>query len=168
MSDDDATDAADAADANADPAADADADADANPAGDATEADAEGGGEEASRHHVTVDSDELPRLPTDDEGFGGPDDPSDEQPMLVSTPSDEAAALPPGDEAPSELQQAYECLELRTPIDEFLAFAEARRETMVRLGEAERSELAGEALETGLRALREVMGAVAAPRKEAQ
>lgn len=60
----------------------------------------------------------------------------------------------------SELQLAYECLEIHTPIQEFQTYANARLETLIRLGETERAEITSQALELGLGALRRVMGAV--------
>lgn len=95
--------------------------------------------------------------------FGGPDDDSAEHPMLIADESDEArplAASPAAEPAaaPSELRGAYECLELRTPLAELEAFARARVDALVRVGDAERAERTQGALRLGLRALREVMG----------
>ena len=137
----------------------------------------------ASRHHVSVDSDQgilddtlaavpeptlempdpAPEGEEETDALGGPDDPSDEQPVLVvdatlPSGSGEVPALEP--EPPSELQSAYDCLEIRTPIEELQTFTRARLETLVRLGEAERAERTKAALALGLSALREVMGAV--------
>lgn len=60
---------------------------------------------------------------------------------------------------PSDLAQAYDCLRIRTPLEEFETFARARLETLVKLGEAERAQMTAAALETGKGALRHVMGA---------
>ena len=96
-------------------------------------------------------------------GFGGPEDASDDQPMLLVAPAAPAPPFSPGG-LPSadagELQEAYECLQIRTPIQEFEAYARARCETLVRLGDKERAELAAAALRLGQNALRGVMGAV--------
>ena len=85
-------------------------------------------------------------------------DPAPETPAAAGGGSahDEAA---PNAEL-SELQLAYECLEIRTPIQEFQTYANARLETLVRLGEADRAEVTSQALELGMAALRQVMGAV--------
>lgn len=58
-----------------------------------------------------------------------------------------------------ELADAYDCLQIRTPLEEFETFSRARLETLVKLGEAERAQLCSAALETGANALRHVMGA---------
>lgn len=134
------------------------------------------------RHHVSVDSDsgileetltavpeptmEMPDPAPEDEeaALGGPDDASDEQPVLVvdaTLPTSGSGEVPALEaEPPTELQSAYDCLEIRTPIEELQTFTRARLETLVRLGEAERAERTQAALALGLRALREVMGAV--------
>lgn len=78
------------------------------------------------------------------------DDESDEHPILVDS------SVP----KTSELQQAYECLEIKTPIQEFHTYAGARLEALVRLGEPERAEVTSKALELGMQALRQVMGAL--------
>lgn len=139
---------------------------DIEPASDAPEDD----DLEELRHHVSADSDEGSVLPVgvpepalempdpapegESDFFGGPPDAS---PTLIagSVGSDDSAPV-----AASELQQAYDCLEIRTPIEEFRTFAKARLETLVRLGEADRAEVTSAALDLGLSALREVMGAV--------
>jgi hypothetical protein len=153
-------------------------------------------GDDDLRHHVSVDSDEdrvvktAPSVPEptlempdpapegEDKAettpplgdFGGPDDASDEQPMLVvdatlpASVSDLGSVLTEPEPPPTELQSAYDCLEIRTPIEELKTFARARLETLVRLGDADRAEVCKAALEEGLSALRDVMGSV---RKEA-
>ncbi len=78
------------------------------------------------------------------------DDESDEHPILVNASSPHT----------SELQQAYECLAIRTPIQEFHTYAGARLEALVRLGEPDRAEITSRALELGMQALRQAMGAV--------
>ena len=109
----------------------------------------------------------------DSEDFGGPDDASEEQPMLVVGPSDEVKALP---EAPPEdgsdegsalahkrdtpLRGAYEYLEIRTPIAEFESYSRARTEALVRLGDSKEAEVAALAMNLGTEALRRVMGAI--------
>lgn len=140
---------------------------DIEPASDAPEDD----GLDVLRHHVPVDSDEAltpaevpqPRLempdpaPEGEEAVGSPEDATAEPPAVV------AAAPDAGDSAAepkSELQQAYDCLQIRTPIQELQTFAAARLETLVRLGDADRAEATAAALELSLNALREVMGAV--------
>lgn len=108
----------------------------------------------------------------------------DEPIIYRSGDSDEGAALswdaPPGEQgsAPgedeiaspvrrSELQDAYDCLGIRTPLEELTAFAKGRLEALVRAGEPERAQLAREAQELGLEALRRVMsGAAGSGQKE--
>ena len=105
------------------------------------------------------------------EDFGGPEDGSEEQPMLVVSPSDEAASLP--DESDSDasdevstrpretpLRGAYEYLEIRTPIAEFESYARARTEALVRLGDSKDAEIAALAMNLGTEALKRVMGAL--------
>ena len=59
-----------------------------------------------------------------------------------------------------KLQQAYDCLQIKTPIEEFHTYAGSRLEALVRLGEPDRAEVTSRALELGIQALRQVMGAV--------
>ncbi|MBL4845779.1 MAG: hypothetical protein JKY65_09650 [Planctomycetes bacterium] len=113
-------------------------------------------------------------LAEDERGdFGGPDDGSEEQPMLVVGPSDEAQSLPdePIDDGSDEvaalefsrdtpLRGAYEYLEIRTPIAEFESYARARTEALVRLGDSREAEIAALAMSLGTSALRRVMGAI--------
>ncbi|RMG16478.1 MAG: hypothetical protein D6731_06015 [Planctomycetota bacterium] len=100
-----------------------------------------------------------------EDGRGG-GDPADSAKLRPS----EGEGTPEGEGAPegerSELQGAYDCLEIRTPLEELRAFASARIEALVRLGDAERAERTATALEVGLQALREVMGAVTRPREQ--
>ena len=77
------------------------------------------------------------------------DDDSDEHPIVPD------ASVP----ITSRLQQAFECLQIKTPIEEFQTYAGSRLEAMVRLGEPERAEVTSRALELGVKALRQVMGA---------
>ena len=92
------------------------------------------------------------------------DDDSDEiaSPMVVLNSdegriadADGGAAGPSG----SALQSAFDCLEIRVPTDELREFGEKRIQTLVRLNEAEKAGLVQAALEEGLRAIRQVMGA---------
>ena len=128
---------------------------------------------------MIFDSVDIPPPPAEDseledsEDFGGPDDASEEQPMLVVGPSDEVKALP---EAPPEdgsdegsalahkrdtpLRGAYEYLEIRTPIAEFESYSRARTEALVRLGDSKEAEVAALAMNLGTEALRRVMGAI--------
>lgn len=98
----------------------------------------------------------------DDEGegtivFGSPSDDSGEHPIVVDAST---SAEPRIEREPSELEQAYECLEIRTPAQEFEAYSRARLETLVRLGETDKAEVTAAALALGLRALRGVMGSL--------
>lgn len=89
------------------------------------------------------------------------DDDEGESPMVVLN-SDEGriADGDDGDEdAPSTLQGAFDCLEIRVPVDELRAFGEKRIQTLVRLNETEKAGLVQAALEEGVRAIRQVMGA---------
>lgn len=102
------------------------------------------------------------------EDFGGPEDASEEQPLMVVSPSDEAESLPESDasdEAPvrpreTPLRGAYEYLQIRTPIAEFESYARARTEALVRLGDSKDAEIAALAMNLGTEALKRVMGAV--------
>lgn len=58
----------------------------------------------------------------------------------------------------SALQSAFDCLEIRVPIDELREFGEKRIQTLVRLNETEKAGLVQAALEEGIRAIRQVMG----------
>jgi len=55
-------------------------------------------------------------------------------------------------------REAYEVLEIRTPLEEFDAYARARAATLSHLGDAEKADLAMRALELGRRALMRVTG----------
>jgi len=99
--------------------------------------------------------------------------PDDSDPAAAALARGEGPADRPdtqrlGDDEPgdSELRDAYDCLRIRTPLQEFETYAKARLETLVRLGEGERAGLTSEALELGLEALKQVMGA-APPTREA-
>lgn len=72
----------------------------------------------------------------------------------------------PTEEERSELSDAYDCLGIRTPLEELAGFARARLDALVRAGEPERAELtrAGEAI--AREALRHVMSA--GPKEAAQ
>ena len=98
---------------------------------------------------ATFDASELsvPPVPSTTR-FGNPSDASDEQPVLVA---EEAGP-------PSELQQAYECLEIRTPVQEFESYVRARLEAMIRLGRESEAQATSASLELGLDALRRAMG----------
>lgn len=100
-----------------------------------------------------LDDSELGPAPS----FGGPADASDEHPMLLVGPE---ASAEEGEV--SELQQAYECLEIRTPVQEYETYARARLETLIRMGETEQAEITEAALKLGLDALRGAMGALPA------
>jgi hypothetical protein len=122
--------------------------------------------------NAVFDISELQTPPPPPEGFGGPEDASEEQPMLVVSQSDEAVSLPvdsttddPSDEIstrPREtpLRGAYEYLEIRTPIAEFESYARARTEALVRLGDSKDAEIAALAMNLGTEALKRVMGAI--------
>lgn len=94
-------------------------------------------------------------------------DDDDEEAPVVLDPSDEVSRLEGDDgddeDGGRELEQAYECLEIRTPIEEFETYARARVDTLVRLNQAERADRAQRALELGVETLRQVMGS--APRE---
>ena len=64
------------------------------------------------------------------------------------------------------LKEAYDCHEIRTPVEEFEAYNRARLDALVRLGAAERAEITAAALELGTDVLRRTMGAVPARKKE--
>jgi hypothetical protein len=55
-------------------------------------------------------------------------------------------------------RRAFEVLEIRTPLEEFEAYVRARIDTLSRLGEPDKANLAAEALELGRRALARVTG----------
>jgi len=148
------------------------------PGGEEGEASLEDESDEAD--NAVFDISELqpapPREDSEDsaEDFGGPEDASEEQPLLVVSQSDEAASLPdesagsdpdPSDEVatrPREtpLRGAYEYLEIRTPIAEFESYARARTEALVRLGDSQDAEIAALAMNLGTEALKRVMGAL--------
>jgi hypothetical protein len=95
------------------------------------------------------------------------DDPEDQHVVFMSSedegeevvgPRFQTQKLDPAERPDGELADAYDCLSIRTPLEEFQTYARARLETLVKLGEAERAQLASEALEAGLGALRHVMG----------
>lgn len=124
---------------------------------------------------------QLPE-PADDDAAGTSDEPiiyrsgeSDEGPALgwePGTNGDRPGADHGQDEivAPtrrSELQDAYDCLGIRTPLEELEAFARGRLEALVRAGEPERAQLAREAQELGLEALRRVMSGAAGQKEGA-
>lgn len=60
----------------------------------------------------------------------------------------------------SELPEgrAHECLEIRTPLEEFETYVRARIDTLNRLGERERAEVTVAALELGKRRLARITG----------
>ena len=68
--------------------------------------------------------------------------------------------MPSDQDLSPDRESAYECLEIRMPIHEFESFARARLETLLRLGERERADVAAAALKLGQGALRQVMGTV--------
>jgi hypothetical protein len=55
-------------------------------------------------------------------------------------------------------KRAYEVLEIRTPLEEFETYVRARIDTLSRLGDTDKANLASEALELGRRALARVTG----------
>jgi len=96
--------------------------------------------------------------------FGGPEDESSEQPILLAAESDEREGLGAGSESgsseQSKLAEAYEYLDIRTPLAEFESYTRARLEAQVRVGETEEAEVTAAALKLGLDALRRVMGSL--------
>lgn len=96
--------------------------------------------------------------------FGGPEDESSEQPILLAAESDEREGLGAGSESgsseQSRLAEAYEYLDIRTPLAEFESYTRARLEAQVRVGETEEAEVTAAALKLGLDALRRVMGSL--------
>ena len=94
--------------------------------------------------------------------FGGPEDESSEQPILLAAESDEREPLDPGSSSSeqSRLAEAYEYLDIRTPLAEFESYTRARLEAQVRVGETEEAEVTAAALKLGLDALRRVMGSL--------
>lgn len=98
--------------------------------------------------------DDLPAFEGD-----GPDDPAAAASDFVVLSDEEEAAVEGGGEGPElDPRRAYEVLEIRTPLEEFDAYARARIETLARLGEAERAEITAAALELGRRAIARVTG----------
>jgi len=84
-------------------------------------------------------------------------------------PSDIAAIENDSDEPISpetelDPRRAYEVLEIRTPLEEFDAYVQARIDTLLKLGDNPRAELTSKALELGRRAIGRVTG-VAMPEK---
>src|SRR5207249_4305946 len=71
-----------------------------------------------------------------------------------------------GAEAALDPRRAYEILEIRTPLEEFEAYVRARIDTLSRLGDSGKAELAAEALELGRRALARVTGMTLPPAPE--
>ena len=63
-------------------------------------------------------------------------------------------------------RRAYEVLEIRTPLEEFEGYVRARIDTLSRLGETEKAELAAKALEVGRRALARVTGVAPATQEK--
>jgi len=94
--------------------------------------------------------------------FGGPEDESSEQPILLAAESDEREGLGEGSGSSeqSRLAEAYEYLDIRTPLAEFESYTRARLEAQVRVGETEEAEVTAAALKLGLDALRRVMGSL--------
>lgn len=96
---------------------------------------------------------------------GSDDDAGDRESPMVVFNSDEGriADVRDDDEAErpsgSALQSAFDCLEIRVPVDELRSFGEKRIQTLVRLNETEKAGLVQAALEEGVRAIRQVMGA---------
>jgi hypothetical protein len=60
-------------------------------------------------------------------------------------------------------RRAYEVLEIRTPLEEFESYVRARIDTLSRLGETDKAQLATQALELGRRALARVTGTATTP-----
>lgn len=54
--------------------------------------------------------------------------------------------------------RAHECLEIRTPVEEFDTYVRARIDTLTRLGEKDRVDLTIQALELGKRRLARITG----------
>jgi hypothetical protein len=54
--------------------------------------------------------------------------------------------------------RAHECLEIRTPVEEFETYVRARIDTLTRLGEQDRVEITIQALELGKRKLARITG----------
>ncbi len=86
-------------------------------------------------------------------------------PFRNVAPGDETALHDPGgpDEdgatAPDlDPRRAFEVLEIRTPLEEFESYVRARIDTLSRLGESGKADLAAQALELGRRALSRVTG----------
>lgn len=81
---------------------------------------------------------------------------------LLSVENDDGAPA----EAPAKAAspgRAHECLEIRTPIEEFETYVRARIDTLTRLGEQERVEITIAALELGKRKLARITGTPKAP-----
>lgn len=82
-------------------------------------------------------------------------------------PIETAAGEPNEDGAPAlDPRRAYEVLEIRTPLEEFESYVRARIDTLSRLGETDKAELAAKALEVGRRALSRVTGTAAPAAQE--
>jgi hypothetical protein len=97
------------------------------------------------------------------------EDASRRAPAAKDVPSDVAAIVDDENSSEGELdpRRAYEVLEIRTPFEEFDAYVRARIDTLSRLGEADKAELAAQALELGRRALARVTGTTLAAEPKA-
>jgi hypothetical protein len=107
--------------------------------------------------------------PSPDEAHGRtpPPRPPKEAPSDVAAIVDDDLEQLHQAEAAGELdpRRAYEVLEIRTPLEEFEGYVRARIDTLSRLGEQDKAELAAEALDLGRRALARVTG-TGAPQPE--
>lgn len=113
------------------------------------------------------DQDEVPLtehfIETDlPEPAGGKE--ADEPIVSLDSSSDERRALgwddaqaAPTREERSELEDAYDCLGIRTPLEELEGFARARLDALVRANEPDRAELTRAAEAIAREALRHVM-----------
>jgi hypothetical protein len=101
---------------------------------------------------------DSPPVPSDDEtaqakASAADADSLDEDFHALRTQIIESVDIPApedaGASARSKPSKAHECLEIRTPLQEFETYVRARIETLTRLGEADRADLALRALELG-------------------
>jgi hypothetical protein len=109
----------------------------------------------------------MAEAPRDEDAEGAPPAPRPASPARPArakdAPSDVAAIVDDLEEEhaagePLDPRRAYEVLEIRTPLEEFESYVRARIDTLSRLGETEKAELATQALELGRRALARVTG----------
>ncbi|MBI3725251.1 hypothetical protein HY251_15070 [bacterium] len=81
-------------------------------------------------------------------------DARDEGPLSFDAIHDDDGALGPD----LDPRRAFEVLEIRTPLEEFESYVRARIDTLSRLGESEKANLAAAALDLGRLALARVTG----------